>query len=195
MTEIVPVTTKRQRKAFVDLPFRLYRDDPNWVPPLKGEALGLITPEKNGWFSHAEAQLYLAERNGAVVGRVSAHVDTLALTMPAAQGFGPGVGQWGLMDAEREDIFVALLAKQLGVRPPGWEAVVVFSIGLLLVLGELFLHPGTMIPGLLGVLMMFGALVWAMVTLERWTAAEDTRVVPVLHDEVPSVNVSPPSAG
>ena len=41
---ITPVSTKRDRKIFVDLPFRLYRDDPNWVPPLKGEALGLITP-------------------------------------------------------------------------------------------------------------------------------------------------------
>ncbi|MEO6741991.1 MAG: NfeD family protein [Chthoniobacteraceae bacterium] len=44
----------------------------------------------------------------------------------------------------------------------GWEAVFAFSIGLLLVLGELFLHPGTMVPGLLGVLLMLGSLVWAM---------------------------------
>ena len=109
MTRIVPVTTKRQRKAFVDLPFRLYRDDPNWVPPLKGEALGLITPEKNGWFSHAKAQLFLAERDGRVVGRISAHIDTLAQTMPAEQGFGPGSGQWGLMEAEDEATFRLLL--------------------------------------------------------------------------------------
>ena len=61
---IRPVLTKRDRKIFVDLPFRLYRDDPNWVPPLKGEALGLITPEKNGWYSHAKAQLFLAEQDG-----------------------------------------------------------------------------------------------------------------------------------
>ena len=108
---ITPVTTKSERKAFVDLPFRLYADDPHWVPPLKGEALGLITPEKNGWFSHAKAQLFLARRDGRVVGRISAHIDTLALEMPAAQGFGPGVGQWGLMDAEDEDIFRALLAR------------------------------------------------------------------------------------
>ena len=92
---IRPVVTRGDRKTFVDLPFRLYRDDPNWVPPLKGEALGLITPEKNGWFSHAKAQLYLAERDGRVVGRISAHIDTLALEMPAAQGFGPGAGQFG----------------------------------------------------------------------------------------------------
>jgi GNAT superfamily N-acetyltransferase len=108
---ITPVTTKSERKAFVDLPFRLYADDPYWVPPLKGEALGLITPEKNGWFSHAKAQLFLARRGGRVVGRISAHIDTLALDMPAAQGFGPGVGQWGLMDAEDEDIFRALLQR------------------------------------------------------------------------------------
>ena len=106
---IRPIVTKRDRKTFVDLPFRLYRDDPHWVPPLKGEALGMITPEKNGWYSHAHAQLFLAEEDGRVVGRISAHVDTLALEVPAAQGYGPGTGMWGLMEAEREDVFVALL--------------------------------------------------------------------------------------
>ncbi|WP_085811114.1 GNAT family N-acetyltransferase [Sphingomonas sp. TZW2008] len=108
---IRPISSKRDRKTFVDLPFRLYRDDPNWVPPLKGEALGLITPEKNGWYSHAKAQLFLAERGGRVVGRISAHIDTLAQQMPAAQGFGHGSGQWGLMEAEEDDIFRALLNK------------------------------------------------------------------------------------
>ena len=107
---IRPVETKKDRKIFIDLPFRLYADDPHWVPPLKSEALGLITPEKNGWFSHAKAQLFLAEEDGRVVGRISAHIDTLALTMPPEQGFGPGVGQWGLMEAERQDVFQALLA-------------------------------------------------------------------------------------
>lgn len=113
--DIIPVVSKAQRRAFVDVPFRLYRDDPNWVPPLKSEALGLITPEKNGWFSHAKAQLFLARRDGKMVGRISAHIDTLALTMPAAQGFGPGCGQWGLMEAEDEEVFTALLA-----RAEGW---------------------------------------------------------------------------
>jgi GNAT superfamily N-acetyltransferase len=108
---IRPITSKRDYKTFVDLPFRLYKDDPNWVPPLKGEALGLITPEKNGWFSHARAQLFLAERDGTVVGRISAHIDTLALTMPADQGFGPGVGQWGLFDAVDGAVAAALIAR------------------------------------------------------------------------------------
>ena len=108
---IRPVTTKADRKTFVDLPFRLYADDPNWVPPLKSEALGLITPEKNGWFSHAKAQLFLAEQDGRVVGRISAHIDTLALEQPPEQGFGPGVGQWGLFDAENGEIGRALIAR------------------------------------------------------------------------------------
>ena len=108
---IRPVTGKRDRKTFIDLPFRLYKDDPNWVPPLKREALGLLDPEKNGWYSHAKAQLFLAERDGRVVGRISAHIDLLALDMPAAQGFGPGTGQWGLMEAEDDGVFRALIAQ------------------------------------------------------------------------------------
>ena len=118
------ISTKADRRTFVDLPFRLYKDDPNWVPPLKREALDLITPEKNGWYSHAKAQLFLAEQDGTVVGRISAHIDTLALTMPAAQGFGPGTGQWGLMEAESEAIFTALLAAAEGwLRDEGMTRV------------------------------------------------------------------------
>lgn len=110
MATIRPIDSKADRKKFIDLPFRLYKDDPHWVPPLKGEALGLITPEKNGWFSHAKVQLFLAERDGRVIGRISAHIDTLALTMPADKGFGPGCGQWGYLEAEDEETATALIA-------------------------------------------------------------------------------------
>ena len=106
---IRPIHSKADRKRFVAVPFRLYKDDPNWVPPLKGEALGLITPEKNGWFSHAKAQLFLAERGGQAVGRISAHIDTLALRMDPAQGFGPGCGQFGLLEAADATVAQALI--------------------------------------------------------------------------------------
>jgi hypothetical protein len=108
------VNTKADRKRFVDIGFRLNAADPHWVPPLKQEALGLITPEKNGWFSHARAQLFIAERDGAPVGRISAHLDTLALEMPAGRGFGPGVGFWGLFDAADEGVAHALIAEAEG---------------------------------------------------------------------------------
>ncbi len=45
----------------------------------------------------------------------------------------------------------------------GWEVVSVFVLGLLLVVGELLIYPGALIPGLLGALMMVGSLVWAMI--------------------------------
>ena len=108
-TTIRPIASKADRKAFVELAYQLNGDDPHWVPPLRQEALGLITPEKNGWFSHAKAQLFLAERGGRPVGRISAHIDTLALEMPAENGFGPGTGFWGLLDAEDEATTHALI--------------------------------------------------------------------------------------
>jgi GNAT superfamily N-acetyltransferase len=107
---IRPVQSKADRVAFVDLPFRLYADDPNWVPPLKDDVHGLLTPGKNPWFGHGEAQLFLAERAGRVVGRISAHIDHLALTQPAEQGMGPGTGNWGLFEAEDAEVAQALIA-------------------------------------------------------------------------------------
>jgi hypothetical protein len=110
-TAVRPVASARDRRAFVDLPFRLYRDDPNWVAPLKSEAHALLTPGKNPWFEHGEAQLFLAERAGQVVGRISAHIDHLALEQSIDQGLGPGTGNWGLLEAEDAETAAALIAQ------------------------------------------------------------------------------------
>ncbi len=59
-----PVASKADREAFVELAYRLNLADPNWVPPLKDEVRGLITPGKNPWFEHAEAAFFLAFRRG-----------------------------------------------------------------------------------------------------------------------------------
>jgi len=107
---IRPVRNKADRRAFVDLPFRLYAADPNWVPPLKDEVHALITPGENPWFEHGEAQLFLAEAGRRVTGRISAHIDRLALDQPTEQGMGPGTGFWGLFEAEDEATADALIA-------------------------------------------------------------------------------------
>lgn len=109
--KVRPVSGKADTKAFIELAYRLNGDDPHWVPPLREEVAGTINPKKNGWFSHAEAQLFLAERAGKVVGRISAHIDMLALQMPAEQGFGPGTGFWGLFEAEDPTVAAALIAQ------------------------------------------------------------------------------------
>jgi GNAT superfamily N-acetyltransferase len=105
-----PVASAADRAAFIDLPYRLYASDPCWVPPLRDEVKGLITPGKNPWFEHGRAQLFLAERDGAVVGRISAHIDDLALAQPPEQGMGPGTGNWGLFEAEDAETAAALIA-------------------------------------------------------------------------------------
>ena len=107
---IRPVAGKADRKRFVDLAFRLNAADPNWIPPLRAEALELITPGKNPFYEHAEQQLFLAERGGQLVGRISAHIDHLWLTMPAEQGGGPGIGNWGLLEAADQEVATALIA-------------------------------------------------------------------------------------
>jgi hypothetical protein len=105
------VTSKADRKAFVDLPFRLYKDDPAWIPPLKDEAYGLITPGKNPFFEHADTALFLAERGGRVVGRISAQLDHLWQGMPENKGGGATTGNWGYLDAEDEATGRALIAR------------------------------------------------------------------------------------
>ena len=102
---IRPVSSKKDRKAFVDFAWEVYKDDPAWVPPLKDEVHGLITPGKNPWFEHARAQLWLAERDGKVVGRISAQVDDLV-----QEHMGPGTGQWGMFEVLDGEAAEALIA-------------------------------------------------------------------------------------
>jgi len=69
----------------------------------------LITPGKNPFHEHAEHQYFLARRGNEVVGRVSAHFDTLALGMPPEQGMGPGTGNFGMFEAKDAETAAALI--------------------------------------------------------------------------------------
>jgi GNAT superfamily N-acetyltransferase len=72
---IRPVRTRGERKRFVKVPFRLHRDRSQWVPPLIFERMQFLDPGKNPWFEHGEAELFVAEREGEPVGRISAQID------------------------------------------------------------------------------------------------------------------------
>ena len=76
MVEIKAVSTSKDLKEFIMLPFRLYKNDPNWIPPLIGDQKKFLSPAKNPFFLHSEAQLFLAFQDGKVVGRISAHTNT-----------------------------------------------------------------------------------------------------------------------
>ena len=113
MSDLVirPLRSRADARAFVDFAWEVYANDPRWVPPLKDEVHGLITPGKNPWFEHGTAEFFLAERAGKVVGRISAQVDRLVLAMPEEQGGGPGMGQWGMLEALDADTAAALIAR------------------------------------------------------------------------------------
>ncbi len=71
--EIVAVDTadRRQARAFLDLPFRLYRGVPQWVPPLELDARAQLDRRRNPYFRHSEAAFLLAQTDGRAVGRLA----------------------------------------------------------------------------------------------------------------------------
>ena len=72
---IQPVRTRRELKRFVKVPFHLHRDHPQWVAPLVFERMEFLNRKKNPYFEHAEAEYFLAERDGEPVGRITAQID------------------------------------------------------------------------------------------------------------------------
>lgn len=107
---IARVAGESGRAAFIDLGRKFAAATPHSVPQLRREQLELLDPAKNPFFKHADVQLFMAYRGGKPVGRISAHIDRVALTMPPEQGFGPGTGLWGYLDAEDEQIAHTLIA-------------------------------------------------------------------------------------
>jgi GNAT superfamily N-acetyltransferase len=73
--EVRPVRSRGELKRFIRLPWRIYRNEPNWVPPLVFERKRFLDRAKNPFFKHAEAEYFLAWHDGEVVGRISAHID------------------------------------------------------------------------------------------------------------------------
>jgi GNAT superfamily N-acetyltransferase len=101
---IRPVVSKRDLKAFIEVPYRLRRDDLQWVPPLRFERRQFLDRNKNPWFEHAECEMLLAERDGRVVGRITAHIDH---RWDEYQGGSDGM--FGFFDAEDDPEVVGAL--------------------------------------------------------------------------------------
>lgn len=107
---ITPVSGKADLMAFVDCAYRLNASDQNWVANLRSEEVAKFSPGRNPFFEHARHQLFLARRGSEVVGRISAHIDELALKQPVEQGMGPGTGNWGAIEAVDAEVATALIA-------------------------------------------------------------------------------------
>ncbi|MGL4611299.1 MAG: GNAT family N-acetyltransferase [Trueperaceae bacterium] len=123
MTTLRKVSTKSDLKAFIDYPYKKYANDPLWVPPLHLDEWDKFNPKKNPFYEHARMELFLAERDGKVVGRVAAidndaHNDVYK---------GDNLAFFGFFEAQDQAIATALFhavetyAKSLGrshVRGP-----------------------------------------------------------------------------
>lgn len=66
------LSQKKQISQFIEFPFRIYRDDPYWVPPLWVDMRMQLNPRKNPFFEHSAADFFLALQDGQVVGRIAA---------------------------------------------------------------------------------------------------------------------------
>ena len=102
--DIIEVKSKAQEKAFIGLPYRLYRGEPNWRAPLRIERAVTINPKKNPGLNGIDFQLFLAARNGDVVGRIAAIRNTNHLALHKDDS-----GHFGFLDTEDDSAIVNAL--------------------------------------------------------------------------------------
>lgn len=101
--EIREVSDSRDMKAFISVPWSIYRGDPSWVPPLKFERKGAFS-KNNPFFEHARWKAWVAYRQGVAVGRISAQIDEFYLERHDAH-----TGFFGLLEAPDDPaVFAAL---------------------------------------------------------------------------------------
>ncbi len=75
MIQIKRVETKKDWDTFIDLPWQIYGDDPNWVPPLRIAVRDMLDVNKNPFFRHAYMAAFLAVKDGKTVGRIVGVID------------------------------------------------------------------------------------------------------------------------
>ena len=103
--EIREVVGSKDLKTFISVPWSIYRDDPNWVPPLKFERKEAFS-EKHPYFRHARWKAWVAYLQGEPVGRISAQIDELYLEKHDAH-----TGFFGLVEAADDpEVFGALFS-------------------------------------------------------------------------------------
>lgn len=77
--EIRKVENQKDLKAFVELPYRLYKNDPNWVAPLRDDQWAQFDPKKNPMLDHCQTEFFIARDGDHTLGRISAFVDKLGI--------------------------------------------------------------------------------------------------------------------
>jgi GNAT superfamily N-acetyltransferase len=102
--DVSPVNTRKERDAFIKFPWRIYRNDPAWVPPLILERKAFLDRKRHPFYQHGDAALFLAWQNGEIVGRIMASDDPNYNSLHQSN-----VGCFGLFECiDNHDIAAAL---------------------------------------------------------------------------------------
>jgi len=78
LLRIVEVKTRKQLKAFINFPYKLYSGHPNWVPPLRFDEMNTLRKDKNPAFEYCRARYWLAYKDGKLVGRIAGIINDRA---------------------------------------------------------------------------------------------------------------------
>jgi len=119
--EIRSVRSRRELDTFIKLPWRLYRNERNWVAPLLMDLKKRLDRDKNPFFKHAQANYFLAYRDGRVVGRVSAHIDD---NLNSFQNNAWGLFGWFECEDDPEAARALLVAAEVWLRERGRDRMV-----------------------------------------------------------------------
>jgi hypothetical protein len=101
---VAPVQDDATLWEFLRLPWRIYQEDPHWVPPILSQQRQFLDPRHGPFFEIGEARYFLASRNGRPIGRLSAHINRLHDTY-----HGPETGFFGFFESiPDQDVAAAL---------------------------------------------------------------------------------------
>ncbi len=103
-TQIREIVDNKGLKDFVNVTRTVYADDPHWVQPLMMERMDALRADKNPYFDHADVSMWIAERDGQQIGRISAQIDHLA-----QEKWGPNLGHFGFFEALDQETAEILL--------------------------------------------------------------------------------------
>ena len=114
--EISTVKSRGDRDAFIKFPWRIYKNDPAWVPPLIIERRAFLNRKKHPFYRHGDAELFLARLDGEIVGRIMASDDPNYNSL-----HGTNVGCFGLFECiDNDEVATALFgAAEMWLRSRG----------------------------------------------------------------------------
>jgi GNAT superfamily N-acetyltransferase len=104
MIEVRPVTTRQERRLFIDLPYRKYARHPHWVPPARMTETPQFDPRRNPFFTGADMDLFLAWEGERRVGRIAAIDDHRH-----NQAYPDNIAGFGFFEADSAAVAAALL--------------------------------------------------------------------------------------